>query len=161
MVSERHRHKQAKNMRRLLLDTCREAADADAKKLSETRFEEVSMRYRAILTEGRRELPERPPRKGKKAASPNPRQNCCSMRSKPMKLKSCVSPAKARCRSATTEPSATCEWRKSNRRSQEPSETSITPKLTVASPAACSRCPAKAAARLPQCRSHSTAMRCK
>ena len=69
-IEKAHRHKWAQNMRRLLLDTCREVADADAKKLSETRFEEVSARYRAILAEGRAELPQRPPRKGKKGRIP-------------------------------------------------------------------------------------------
>ena len=69
-IEKAYRHKWAENMRRLLLDACWEVTDADAKKLSEARFEEMRVRYRAILTEGRRELPERPPRKGQKGRIP-------------------------------------------------------------------------------------------
>ncbi len=66
LIEKAHRRQQAQNMRQLMLETCREVNAVDAKKLSEARFEEVSVRYRTILAEVRRELPERLPLRGKK-----------------------------------------------------------------------------------------------
>ncbi len=44
--------------------------DADTKMLSVARFEKVSSKYTKILDEGRTELPECPPRKGKRGRIP-------------------------------------------------------------------------------------------
>lgn len=52
----------AKNMKRLLMETCRTVSESKRKKLTEKQYANVQKRYRNILTRGKSELPERPQR---------------------------------------------------------------------------------------------------
>lgn len=69
-IEEALDHQWAKDLRRLLLDTCKEVSETDGKALSPARFDAVAARYRAILADGAKELPERPARTGKRGKIP-------------------------------------------------------------------------------------------
>ena len=57
----------AKNMKRLLKKTARKVRESPDKALAKPAFKAVQKHYRTILTKGRREIPEPPPRiKGKR-----------------------------------------------------------------------------------------------
>ena len=62
--------KWATRMRRLLPDACKEVSDSGAKALCDARFKETTTRFRAICDEGRKELPEPPPRQGERGRLP-------------------------------------------------------------------------------------------
>ena len=49
-------------MRKLLLKACHQVAGRDDKVLSAAQYKALRRRYRTILTQGKRELPEIPPR---------------------------------------------------------------------------------------------------
>ena len=51
---------------KLLREACREVAKSENKVLSEKAFKAVRKRYRTILTQGGKELPEPPPRTGRR-----------------------------------------------------------------------------------------------
>lgn len=66
-VIDSNNHAWARNMKRLLKETARKVRESPDKVLAEPEFKAVQKRYRTILTKGRRELPEPPPRiKGKR-----------------------------------------------------------------------------------------------
>lgn len=52
----------ARNMKRLLKETCRAVSDSHEKKLSDKAYADLQKRYRNILTRGKSQLPERPQR---------------------------------------------------------------------------------------------------
>lgn len=52
----------ARNMKRLLQETCSTVSKRESKKLSDTEYANLQKRYRNILTRGIRELPQRPER---------------------------------------------------------------------------------------------------
>ena len=52
----------AKNMKRLLQETCSKVSKRESKKLTEKEYANLQKRYRSILTRGISELPERPER---------------------------------------------------------------------------------------------------
>ena len=52
-IEQANHHNWAIKMRRLLLDTCQEVADAEIKSLCATRFKEESRRNSAILNDGK------------------------------------------------------------------------------------------------------------
>jgi len=56
----------AKNMKRLLQETCHRVAGEDEKALTETEYKKLRKRYRSILTRGEKELPPIPPRQNGK-----------------------------------------------------------------------------------------------
>ncbi len=61
-VEDAHGHAWAKRVARLLRETCRKVREHDAKALDEAAFKAVRKRYRTILTQAGRELPETPER---------------------------------------------------------------------------------------------------
>ncbi|MDE0371240.1 MAG: transposase [Rhodospirillales bacterium] len=61
-VEDAHGHAWAKRMGKLLLDTCRKVRKQDGKALDEPAFKAARKRYRTILTQAKRELPEPPVR---------------------------------------------------------------------------------------------------
>ena len=63
-VMDVHGHAWARRMHKLLREACREVAKRQDKALSERAFRAVRKRYRTILTQGKKELPEPPPRTG-------------------------------------------------------------------------------------------------
>ena len=69
-IEEALDHRWAKRMRQLLLEVCKEVSDSKDNTLSQVRFEEVTERYRAILADGRQELPARPARAGSRGRLP-------------------------------------------------------------------------------------------
>jgi len=72
-IMDSNQYRWARNMRRLLLDTCRKVAKREEKCLSAKEYANLQKRYRNILTRGSKELPEIPPkpkgRRGKMAKS--------------------------------------------------------------------------------------------
>ncbi len=66
-VVDSNQYRWARNMKRLLLETCRKVAKSDEKCLSAKEYANLQKRYRNILTRGNKELPEIPPKpKGKR-----------------------------------------------------------------------------------------------
>ena len=61
-VVEAHGHAWARRMRSLLLDACHQVAQRDDRTLSAKQYKALRRRYRTILTQAKRELPEIPPR---------------------------------------------------------------------------------------------------
>ena len=61
-VEDAHGHAWAKRMGKLLLETCRKVREQDGKALDEPAFKAARKRYRTILTQAKRELPEPPVR---------------------------------------------------------------------------------------------------
>ena len=59
---EAHGHSWPRLMRKLLLEACHQVAGRDDKVLSAAQYKALRRRYRTILTQGKRELPEIPPR---------------------------------------------------------------------------------------------------
>ncbi len=142
-----------------MLDICQDPADAETKILCETRFEKVSRRYRAILNERKKELPERPPRKGKKSPIPKPEAEKLLLAFVDYKDQILRFAKRREVPFTNNRSERDLRMVKVKQKNPEYFETSLTLKLTAAFPAACSRCPAKAATRLPRCKSHSTPMR--
>jgi len=72
-VVETNGYSWAKNMKRLLKETCLIVSQSDVKRLSDKQYANLQKRYRNILTRGKKELPEIPPkpsgRRGKIAKS--------------------------------------------------------------------------------------------
>ena len=70
---ESNQYRWAKNIKRLLLETCRTVAKRETKCLDAREYANLQKRYRNILTRGNKELPEIPPkpkgRRGKMAKS--------------------------------------------------------------------------------------------
>ena len=65
-VMDAHDHAWARRMHKLLREACREVAKSENKVLSEKQFKAIRKRYRTILAQGRKELPEPPPRTGRR-----------------------------------------------------------------------------------------------
>ena len=66
-IFESNQYRWAKNIKRLLKDTCRIVASRETKCLTAKEYANLQKRYRNILTRGAKELPELPPRpKGKR-----------------------------------------------------------------------------------------------
>jgi transposase len=65
-VIEANGYAWARNMKRLLQQTCARVAKRPDKKLSEREYKNLQKRYRNILTRGERELPPIPPRQNGK-----------------------------------------------------------------------------------------------
>ena len=65
-VMDAHDHAWARRMHKLLREACRDVAKHENKALSERAFRAVRKRYRTILTQGGKELPEPPPRTGRR-----------------------------------------------------------------------------------------------
>jgi len=66
-IFESNQYRWAKNIKRLLKDTCRIVASRESKCLTAKEYANLQKRYRNILTRGSKELPELPPRpKGKR-----------------------------------------------------------------------------------------------
>ena len=61
-VEDAHGHAWARRMAKLLRETCRKVGELDAKALDEKDFKAVRKRYRTILTQAKRELPQTPAR---------------------------------------------------------------------------------------------------
>ena len=61
-VVEAHGHAWARRMRSLLLEACHQVAQRDDRTLSAKQYKALRRRYRTILTQAKRELPEIPPR---------------------------------------------------------------------------------------------------
>jgi transposase len=63
----------AKNMKRALRETCKKVSEREDKRLTEQEYKNLQRRYRNILTRGKKELPEIPPKpsgqRGKMAKS--------------------------------------------------------------------------------------------
>ena len=72
-IVDAHHYQWAKNMKRLLQETCQRVAQRKRKKLTEKEYAGLQKRYRHILTRGERELPVIPPKpsgkRGKMAKS--------------------------------------------------------------------------------------------
>ena len=72
-VVDSNEYRWARNMKRLLQDTCRKVAEREAKCLTEKEYANLQKRYRNILTRGAKELPDIPPKpkgqRGKMAKS--------------------------------------------------------------------------------------------
>jgi len=66
-IVESNHYAWAKNMKRLLQETCYNVAQSSDKRLTETQYKNVRKRYRNILTRGEKEMPVIPPKeKGKR-----------------------------------------------------------------------------------------------
>jgi transposase len=65
-IIEADRYPWAKNMKRLLQETCAQVAKRKRKKISARQYENLQKRYRNILTRGEQELPPIPPRQNGK-----------------------------------------------------------------------------------------------
>ena len=66
-IVESNHYRWARNMKRLLLDSCASVSKKTNKKLSEKAYATLQRRYRYILTMGEKELPQIPPKpKGKR-----------------------------------------------------------------------------------------------
>jgi transposase len=64
---ESNQYRWAKNIKRLLLETCRTVAKRETKRLDAREYANLQKRYRNILTRGNKELPKIPPKpKGKR-----------------------------------------------------------------------------------------------
>ena len=61
-IVDAHQYKWAKNIKRLLLETCHLINDSETKCLSTKAYANLQKRYRNLLTRGEKELPEIPPR---------------------------------------------------------------------------------------------------
>ena len=69
-ILDAHQHRWARKMLKLLLQTHQEVAKTNIRALSETRYVAVRKQYRRILTQGARELPDLPARKGQRGKPP-------------------------------------------------------------------------------------------
>ena len=69
-ILDAHQHRWAKKMLKLLLQTHQEVAKTNIRALSETRYVAVRKQYRRILTQGTKELPDLPARKGQRGKPP-------------------------------------------------------------------------------------------
>ena len=69
-IVQAHGHRWAGQMAKLLRTTSGEVAKTDAGALTEQRFRAVRRQYRRILTQGRKELPALPERKGSRGRAP-------------------------------------------------------------------------------------------
>lgn len=66
-IVDSNQYRWARNMKKLLRETCRTVADRKEKRLSDEEYANLQKRYRNILTRGGKELPEVPPKpKGKR-----------------------------------------------------------------------------------------------
>lgn len=65
-IIEVHDYAWAKNMKRLLQETCKKVSAREEKRLSDKELANLQKRYRNILTRGEKELPEIPPKPSKK-----------------------------------------------------------------------------------------------
>jgi transposase len=65
-IVDTHGYAWARNMKRLLQETCRRVAEREEKSLTEDAYRNLQKRYRNILTRGDRELPPIPPRQNGK-----------------------------------------------------------------------------------------------
>ena len=65
-IEEAHDHAWARRLGTLLRETCRNVREHDKKALSDPDYKAVRKRYRTILTQARRELPQSPPRQTKR-----------------------------------------------------------------------------------------------
>lgn len=65
-IVDANAYRWAKNMKRLLQETCRRVSKRKRKKLTEREYNQLQKRYRNILTRGERELPPIPPKQNGK-----------------------------------------------------------------------------------------------